>query len=157
MRKIFIALTAILLLISCMNNTNDNSWEKSMTGVFRTSCTDDPSIEPFTSDGTVSVHMDFNRYNTVQMILSGVKFSPMMPAINFALQNVTYTVGEDDDTWTFNAKNLVPYVGGVPREDYTLQQFKGQMTSNTMSLDFSIETHEKTYNVRFTHDKAEEE
>lgn len=146
----------MLLAISCINKANDNKWEKTMDGIFRTTCIDDPSIEPFTSDGEVTIDMNFDKNNSVNFILSGVKFSPMMPAINFALANIPYTVIDDNGTWAFDVKQIVPYVGGVPREDYTLEQFKGQMTSNTLSLDFNITTHGNTYSVRFTHDKTEE-
>ena len=91
-------------------------------------------------------------------VFNTMKFDDAMPVrLNIKFESIPFqtTVSEDETTlnYIFNAKNIVPTVGGIPYEKYKVDSIKG-CVGRPVTIDFWMSSKDKM--VHFSTVKSEE-
>ena len=154
MKKIILIAAALFAAIACSTDQNTNSWSKSIDGNMITVNTS-TGVE-YTDNATVTVEMKDITKPYFNLSIEGVKFVPMMPDVNFLVSDIQFKLYPSNDTndplygsWTFNEKSVVPTVGGVPREEYTMLNFVGSISDNGVVVDFDVNFGGAIYHATF--------
>ncbi len=158
--KMLVALVAIVVTVSCMDESEGNTtWQKRFDGVMTTTNTD--SGEAYEDKASVIIYQGDITEPYMNITIEGVRFVPMMPDVDFLIENVQFSLSPTDDpndplyhAWVFNAESVVPKVGNVPREEYTMYNFQGNLTDNAVRIDFDVNFRGVIYHASFG-DKAE--
>lgn len=160
MKKIFFIALLCFAAVACNpGEENTNSWSRDFENNMVTVNTE--SNAEYTDNATVIVEMKDITKPYVNLRIEGIKFVAMMPDVNFALSDVPFTLYASDDTndplygsWTFNEKALVPTVGGVAREEYTMYNFKGNLSDFGLFLSFDVNVGGTIYHATFGENNA---
>lgn len=154
MKKIILIAAALFAAIACNTDQNTNSWSKSIDGNMITVNTS-TGVE-YTDNATVTVEMKDITKPYFNLLIEGVKFVPMMPDVNFLISDIQFTIYPSDDTndplygsWVFNQSSVVPTVGGVPREEYTMLNFKGSISDYGYVVEFDVNFGGSLYHASF--------
>lgn len=154
MKKIILIAAALFAAIACNTDQNTNSWSKSIDGNMITVNTS-TGVE-YTDNATVTVEMKDITKPYFNLSIEGVKFVPMMPDVNFLVSDIQFKLYPSNDTndplygsWIFNEKSVVPTVGGVPREEYTMLNFVGSISDNGVVVDFDVNFGGAIYHATF--------
>ena len=155
MKKILIITTALLMAVACTaNDERNNSWSKGVVGDVVT--TNVESGEAYTDNAIVIVEMKDITKPYINLSIEGVKFVAMMPDVNFLVSNIPFKLYASEDkndplygSWTFNEKSIVPTVGGVAREEYTMHNFIGSISDYGVVIDFDVNFGGVVYHATF--------
>lgn len=145
MKKLIVAALAMLAITSCVKNDGPNqTWERTLDAV---------AVTENTSTGTefedqleVTIIQSDVTSRTLSFNLTGIQFIQMMPSVNITIRNVPFTLYDDKgdttdplyNSWELYAAEIVPQVGGVDREDYTLRNLRGNFSDNGLKLEFDV-------------------
>ena len=155
MKKLLILATVLLAAVSCsLNEKYSNSWSKTFDGDVVT--TNVESGAAYTDNSSVVVEMKDITKPYINLSIEGIKFVAMMPDVNFLLSNVPFKLYASNDkndplygSWTINEKSIVPTVGGVAREEYTMHNFIGSISDYGVVLDFDVNFGGVIYHATF--------
>lgn len=155
MKKLLILTTVLLAAVSCsLNEKYSNSWSKTFDGDVVT--TNVESGAAYTDNASVVVEMKDITKPYINLSIEGIKFVAMMPDVNFLLSNVPFKLYASNDkndplygSWTINEKSIVPTVGGVAREEYTMHNFIGSISDYGVVLDFDVNFGGVIYHATF--------
>ena len=154
MKKIILIATALFAAIACDTDQNTNSWSKSIDGNMITVNTS-TGVE-YTDNATVTVEMKDITKPYFNLSIEGVKFVPMMPDVNFLISDVPFKIYASDDvndplygSWVFNQSAVIPTVGGVAREEYTMHNFKGSISDYGYVVEFDVNFGGSIYHASF--------
>ena len=155
MKKLLILATVLLAAVSCsLNEKYINSWSKTFDGDVVT--TNVESGAAYTDNASVVVEMKDITKPYINLSIEGIKFVAMMPDVNFLLSNVPFKLYASNDkndplygSWTINEKSIVPTVGGVAREEYTMHNFIGSISDYGVVLDFDVNFGGVIYHATF--------
>ena len=155
MKKLLILATVLLAAVSCsLNDKYSNSWSKTFDGDVVT--TNVESGAAYTDNASVVVEMKDITKPYINLSIEGIKFVAMMPDVNFLLSNVPFKLYASNDkndplygSWTINEKSIVPTVGGVAREEYTMHNFIGSISDYGVVLDFDVNFGGVIYHATF--------
>lgn len=155
MRKLIFAAVTLLLITACLGSEkNKNSWSRTISGDMVTVNTD--SGVAYTDNAAVTVEVKDVTTPYINLLIEGVKFVPMMPDVNFLVSDIFFRVYPSNDTndplygsWIFSEKSVVPTVGGVPREEYTMLNFVGSISDNGVVVDFDVNFGGVVYHATF--------
>ena len=154
MKKIILIAAALFAAIACNTDQNTNSWSKSIDGNMITVNTS-TGVE-YTDNATVTVEMKDITKPYVTLKIEGIKFVAMMPDVNFELTDLPFTIYASDDandplygSWIINQSAVVPTVGGVAREEYTMHNFKGNISDNGVVIEFDVNFGGSIYHATF--------
>jgi hypothetical protein len=155
MRKLIFAAVTLLLVTACLGSEkNKNSWSRTISGDMVTVNTD--SGVAYTDNAAVTVEVKDVTTPYINLLIEGVKFVPMMPDVNFLVSDIFFRVYPSNDTndplygsWIFSEKSVVPTVGGVPREEYTMFNFVGSISDNGVVVDFDVNFGGVVYHATF--------
>lgn len=158
--KMLVALVAIVVTVSCMDESEGNTtWQKRFDGVMTTTNTDSGDVSE--DNASVIIYQGDITEPYMNITIEGVRFVPMMPDVDFLVENVQFSLSPTDDpndplyhAWVFNMGSVVPKVGNVPREEYTMYNFQGNLTDNAVRIDFDVNFRGVIYHASFG-DKAE--
>jgi hypothetical protein len=110
----------------------------------------------YTDNASVTVEVKDITKPYINLLIEGVKFVPMMPDVNFLVSDIQFKLYPSNDTndplygsWIFNEKSVVPTVGGVPREEYTMLNFVGSISDNGVVVDFDVNFGGAIYHATF--------
>jgi hypothetical protein len=110
----------------------------------------------YTDNAAVTVEVKDVTTPYINLLIEGVKFVPMMPDVNFLVSDIFFRVYPSNDTndplygsWIFSEKSVVPTVGGVPREEYTMFNFVGSISDNGVVVDFDVNFGGVVYHATF--------
>ena len=153
MKKI-LSIAAAILMVACTAETQTNTWSKSIEGNMVTVNTLTGS--EYVDNAIVTVEMADITKPYFDLKIEGVKFVPMMPDVNFLISAVPFKLYASDDTndplygsWVFNESAVVPTVGGVSREEYTMLNFKGSISDYGYVIDFDVNFGGTLYHASF--------
>ena len=154
MKKIILIAAALFAAIACNTDQNTNSWSKSIDGNMITVNTS-TGVE-YTDNATVTVEMKDITKPYFNLSIEGVKFVPMMPDVNFLISDVPFKIYASDDvndplygSWVFNQSAVIPTVGGVAREEYTMHNFKGSISDYGYVVQFDVNFGGSIYHASF--------
>ena len=154
MKKIILIATALFAAIACDTDQNTNSWSKSIDGNMIT-VNSSTGVE-YTDNATVTVEMKDITKPYFNLSIEGVKFVPMMPDVNFLISDVPFKIYASDDvndplygSWVFNQSAVIPTVGGVAREEYTMHNFKGSISDYGYVVEFDVNFGGSIYHASF--------
>lgn len=154
MKKIILIAAALFAAVACNPATNSNSWSKSIDGNMITVNTS-TGVE-YTDNATVTVEMKDITKPYFNLSIEGVKFVPMMPDVNFLISDVPFKIYASDDvndplygSWVFNQSAVIPTVGGVAREEYTMHNFKGSISDYGYVVEFDVNFGGSIYHASF--------
>lgn len=154
MKKIILIAAALFAAIACDTDQNTNSWAKSIDGNMITVNTS-TGVE-YTDNATVTVEMKDITKPYFNLSIEGVKFVPMMPDVNFLISDVPFKIYASDDvndplygSWVFNQSAVIPTVGGVAREEYTMHNFKGSISDYGYVVEFDVNFGGSIYHASF--------
>ncbi|MBQ2424549.1 MAG: hypothetical protein II262_07085 [Alistipes sp.] len=155
MRKLIFAAVTLLLVTACLGSEkNKNSWSRTISGDMVTVNTE--SGVAYTDNAAVTVEVKDVTTPYINLLIEGVKFVPMMPDVNFLVSDIFFRVYPSNDTndplygsWIFSEKSVVPTVGGVPREEYTMLNFVGSISDNGVVVDFDVNFGGVVYHATF--------
>lgn len=154
MKKIILIAAALIAAIACNTDQNTNSWSKSIDGNMITVNTS-TGVE-YTDNATVTVEMKDITKPYFNLSIEGVKFVPMMPDVNFLISDVPFKIYASDDvndplygSWVFNQSAVIPTVGGVAREEYTMHNFKGSISDYGYVVEFDVNFGGSIYHASF--------
>lgn len=154
MKKIILIAAALFAAIACNPAQNTNSWSKSIDGNMITVNTS-TGVE-YTDNATVTVEMKDITKPYFNLSIEGVKFVPMMPDVNFLISDVPFKIYASDDvndplygSWVFNQSAVIPTVGGVAREEYTMHNFKGSISDYGYVVEFDVNFGGSIYHASF--------
>lgn len=154
MKKFILIVTALFAAIACNTDQNTNSWSKSIDGNMITVNTS-TGVE-YTDNATVTVEMKDITKPYFNLSIEGVKFVPMMPDVNFLISDVPFKIYASDDvndplygSWVFNQSAVIPTVGGVAREEYTMHNFKGSISDYGYVVEFDVNFGGSIYHASF--------
>ena len=153
--KNFVLVAAMLFAaIACTTIEKTNSWSKSIDSNMVT--TNNSTGEEYVDNATVTLEMKDITKPYFNLSIEGVKFVPMMPDVNFLISDVPFKIYASDDvndplygSWVFNLTSVVPTVGGVAREEYTMHNFKGSISDYGMVVDFDVNFGGQIYHASF--------
>ncbi len=153
MKKI-LSIAAAILMVACTAETQTNTWTKSIEGNMVTVNT--LTSSEYVDNAIVTVEMADITKPYFDLKIEGVKFVPMMPDVNFLISAVPFKLYASDDTndplygsWVFNESAVVPTVGGVSREEYTMLNFKGSISDYGYVIDFDVNFGGTLYHASF--------
>ena len=153
MKKI-LSIAAAILMVACTAETQTNTWSKSIEGNMVTVNT--LTSSEYVDNAIVTVEMADITKPYFDLKIEGVKFVPMMPDVNFLISAVPFKLYASDDTndplygsWVFNESAVVPTVGGVSREEYTMLNFKGSISDYGYVVDFDVNFGGTLYHASF--------
>jgi hypothetical protein len=79
-----------------------------------------------------------------------------MPDVNFLISDVPFKIYASDDvndplygSWVFNQSAVIPTVGGVAREEYTMHNFKGSISDYGYVVEFDVNFGGSIYHASF--------
>lgn len=154
MKKFILIAAALFAAIACNPAQNTNSWSKSIDGNMITVNTS-TGVE-YTDNATVTVEMKDITKPYFNLSIEGVKFVPMMPDVNFLISDVPFKIYASDDvndplygSWVFNQSAVIPTVGGVAREEYTMHNFKGSISDYGYVVEFDVNFGGSIYHASF--------
>lgn len=154
MKKIILIVAVLFAAIACNPAQNTNSWSKSIDGNMITVNTS-TGVE-YTDNATVTVEMKDITKPYFNLSIEGVKFVPMMPDVNFLISDVPFKIYASDDvndplygSWVFNQSSVVPAVGGVAREEYTMHNLKGSISDYGYVVEFDVNFGGSIYHASF--------
>lgn len=154
MKKFILIAAALFAAIACNTDQNTNSWSKSIDGNMITVNTS-TGVE-YTDNATVTVEMKDITKPYFNLSIEGVKFVPMMPDVNFLISDVPFKIYASDDvndplygSWVFNQSAVIPTVGGVAREEYTMHNFKGSISDYGYVVEFDVNFGGSIYHASF--------
>ena len=154
MKKIILIAAALFAAVACNTDQNTNSWSKSIDGNMITVNTS-TGVE-YTDNATVTVEMKDITKPYFNLSIEGVKFVPMMPDVNFLISDVPFKIYASDDvndplygSWVFNQSAVIPTVGGVAREEYTMHNFKGSISDYGYVVEFDVNFGGSIYHASF--------
>lgn len=154
MKKFLFAALVLFMAVSCSKATNNTSWTKSIQGNMVTANTQTGSA--YTDNALVTVEMVDITKPYVNLNIEGVKFVPMMPDVNFFLADIPFKLYPSNDvndplygSWVFELPSIVPTVGGVAREEYTMLNLKGSITDNGIVMEFDVNFGGVIYHATF--------
>lgn len=154
MKKFILIAAALFAAIACDTDQNTNSWSKSIDGNMITVNTS-TGVE-YTDNATVTVEMKDITKPYFNLSIEGVKFVPMMPDVNFLISDVPFKIYASDDvndplygSWVFNQSAVIPTVGGVAREEYTMHNFKGSISDYGYVVEFDVNFGGSIYHASF--------
>ena len=154
MKKFILIAAALFTAIACDTDQNTNSWSKSIDGNMITVNTS-TGVE-YTDNATVTVEMKDITKPYFNLSIEGVKFVPMMPDVNFLISDVPFKIYASDDvndplygSWVFNQSAVIPTVGGVAREEYTMHNFKGSISDYGYVVEFDVNFGGSIYHASF--------
>lgn len=154
MKKIILIAAALFAAVACNPATNSNSWSKSIDGNMITVNTS-TGVE-YTDNASVTVEMKDITKPYFNLSIEGVKFVPMMPDVNFLISDVPFKIYASDDvndplygSWVFNQSAVIPTVGGVAREEYTMHNFKGSISDYGYVVEFDVNFGGSIYHASF--------
>jgi hypothetical protein len=154
MKKIILIAAALFAAIACDTDQNTNSWSKSIDGNMIT-VNSSTGVE-YTDNATVTVEMKDITKPYFNLSIEGVKFVPMMPDVNFLISDVPFKIYASDDvndplygSWVFNQSAVIPTVGGVAREEYTMHNFKGSISDYGYVVEFDVNFGGSIYHASF--------
>lgn len=160
MKKLILMAVSLLMATACLSSTEkNNSWSKSISGDMVT--TNKESGVAYTDNAIVTVEMKDITKPYVNIGIEGVKFVPMMPDVNFLVSDIQFKLYNSNDindplygSWVFNEKAIVPTVGGVPREEYTMLNFVGSISDHGVVIDFEVNFGGVIYHATFGRNDA---
>jgi hypothetical protein len=154
MKKFILIATALIAAVACDTDQNTNSWSKSIDGNMIT-VNSSTGVE-YTDNATVTVEMKDITKPYFNLSIEGVKFVPMMPDVNFLISDVPFKIYASDDvndplygSWVFNQSAVIPTVGGVAREEYTMHNFKGSISDYGYVVEFDVNFGGSIYHASF--------
>lgn len=155
MKKLIFAAVSLLMVTACMDSeSNSNSWSRTISGDMITLNTE--TNVSYTDNASVTVEVKDITKPYINLLIEGVKFVPMMPDVNFLVSDIQFKLYPSNDTndplygsWIFNEKSVVPTVGGVPREEYTMLNFVGSISDNGVVVDFDVNFGGAIYHATF--------
>ena len=155
MKKLIFAAVSLLMVTACMDSeSNSNSWSRTISGDMITVNTE--TGVAYTDNASVTVEVKDITKPYINLLIEGVKFVPMMPDVNFLVSDIQFKLYPSNDTndplygsWIFNEKSVVPTVGGVPREEYTMLNFVGSISDNGVVVDFDVNFGGAIYHATF--------
>lgn len=154
MKKIILIAAALFAAIACNTDQNTNSWSKSIDGNMVT--TNNSTGEEYVDNATVTLEMKDITKPYFNLSIEGVKFVPMMPDVNFLISDVPFKIYASDDvndplygSWVFNQSAVIPTVGGVAREEYTMHNFKGSISDYGYVVEFDVNFGGSIYHASF--------
>lgn len=160
MKKLIFMAVALLMATACMDLENkNNSWSRTIAGDMVTTNTE--SGVAYTDNASVTVEVKDITKPYINLLIEGVKFVPMMPDVNFLVSDIQFKLYPSNDTndplygsWIFNEKSVVPTVGGVPREEYTMLNLIGSISDNGVVVDFDVNFGGVVYHATFGRNDA---
>lgn len=98
------------------------------------------SSEPFTGDvNKIVATPDFENM-TMTVLVNGAKFADRMPPLNIELENIPLTFVDNGATFSFEASELTPSIGGTPYPDYKCTKIKGTLNPvEGMTFEFTCD------------------
>ena len=154
MKKLFLVAAMLFAAVACTTEGNTNSWSKSIDGNMVT--TNNSTGEEYVDNATVTLEMKDITKPYFNLSIEGVKFVPMMPDVNFLISDIPFKIYASDDvndplygSWVFNMASVVPTVGGVAREEYTMHNFKGSISDYGYVVDFDVNFGGQIYHASF--------
>lgn len=154
MRKFIFAAVSLLMVTACGVESNSSSWSRTISGDMITVNTE--TGVAYTDNASVTVEVKDITKPYINLLIEGVKFVPMMPDVNFLVSDIQFKLYPSNDTndplygsWIFNEKSVVPTVGGVPREEYTMLNFVGSISDNGVVVDFDVNFGGAIYHATF--------
>lgn len=160
MRNIFLTTLLTLTLLSCTDaDEKQNTWSTTIVDDMVTVNT--VSEVSYTDSASVTIDLADINIPVFNLTIEGVRFVPMMPEVNFLISNIQYKLYASDDTndplynsWVFDQSAVVPTVGGVSREEYTMHNFKGYITDNGITMEFDVNFGGTVYHASFGKNNA---
>lgn len=73
--------------------------------------------------------------STLTLTLNAVSFNTNMPALTMYVEDVPYT--ESNGVITVDTTDVVPYIGGLPYDQYTFSTFYCSLSSEVMAVNLS--------------------
>lgn len=161
MKKIIFALLALVAVVACTpgDEKPTDSWSKSIEDNMVTVNT--VTSAEYTDNATVTIEMKDITKPYVTLKIEGIKFVAMMPDVNFELADIPFTVYASEDSndplygsWIINQSAIVPTVGGVTRDEYTMHNFKGNISDYGVVLEFDVNFGGIIYHATFGKNQA---
>ena len=156
MKKFIFALLALVATAACTpgGESKTDSWSKSIEDNMVTVNT--VTNAEYTDNATVTIEMKDITKPYVTLKIEGIKFVAMMPDVNFELTDLPFTIYASDDandplygSWIINQSAVVPTVGGVAREEYTMHNFKGSISDYGYVVEFDVNFGGSIYHASF--------
>ena len=154
MKNLILVAAMFFAAVACTPADRNSSWSKSIEGNMVT--TNNSTGEEYVDNATVTLEMKDITKPYFNLSIEGVKFVPMMPDVNFLISDVPFKIYASDDvndplygSWVFNLTSVVPTVGGVAREEYTMHNFKGSISDYGLVVDFDVNFGGQIYHASF--------
>lgn len=152
--KKFLSIVAILFMVACNTDDYTNSWSRSFEDDFTT--TNTTTGDSYVDNAVITVEITDTSKPFLNITIEGIKFVPMMPDVNFVLSNVPFKIYPSDNAadplyraWIFNEEAVVPTVGGISREEYTMLNFEGSISNYGFVVDFDVNFGGTLYHASF--------
>lgn len=132
------------------------SWNKNIVGDFTTSDAD--GNEVFVDEAVKStVYVADILNKSFDLKISAIQFVEQMPLMNIDVPGIPYTSDKPDGeplsgTWTVLPCTIVPTIGGVAYEQYTMTDFQGTIDENDFNFSFNIQYNGQTYTVTYSNE-----
>ena len=160
MKKFIFVAVALLMATACISKDDrSNSWSSTISDNMVT--TNVSSGEAYTDAAVVVVEIKDITKPYINLTIEGVRFVPMMPDVNFVIENIAFKLYTSDDkndplygAWVLSEASVVPTVGGVPREEYTMLNFYGTVSNAGLVLDFDVNFGGVIYHATFGKNEA---
>ena len=155
MKKILFLALVLFTFTACETETNPtDSWSKSIAGYMATENTATGVV--YEDNATVTVEVTDITKPYFNLLIEGIKFVPMMPDVNFTISEIPFKIYPSEDkndplygAWIFNEASVVPTVGGVAREEYTMLNFKGSISDYGYVVEFDVNFGGSIYHASF--------
>lgn len=102
------------------------------------------------SQSSTYYNIDFNSRESVDVTINSAQFAKNMPQLNITLRDLPITVRSSG--YSLQADKIIPYIGDVPYEDYTITDFFFETYANAeqMRLSFKCTISGTQYTVSAT-------
>ena len=162
MKKFLILAVTVLVSVSCFNKIHkDESYVSEFAGMMTTINT--ATQASYEDAAMIRIIQQKLTLPEVDIDLNNVKFVAMMPDVNMTLKNLAFSIYTSDDEndpllgyYKISYKSVVPYVGEVPREDYTMHNFTAYIGDRTINIDFDVNFGGQIYHAAFRLDENDE-
>ena len=149
MKRFLFLLSGLVLFFatSCLDNIGGDS-PSSATFKGEITVIDTQSGEVSYSDNNCSITVTIPNMlePKLDILFNGVKFDNMMPALNIAVDGLAFksTISEDETfiNYVFNESGIVPTIGGIKYEKYTIGVIKGAVGRGA-DIEFTLPSKEK--------------
>lgn len=163
MKKFLMIAVTMLVSVSCLNGfKSDDSYTSEFVGVMTTVNTSTQSS--YEDAATIRIIQEKLTVPEVDIELNGVRFVSPMPEVNFTLKDLAFSIYTSDDEndpllgyYKISYMSVIPYVGDVPREDYTMHNFIAYIGDRTINIDFDVNFGGQVYHAAFRLDEEKEE